>query len=426
MKKIVITALLILAAVTSVFATAEAEETGAPERLVIWSFFEGAPKVAADYYAEQTGVEVDFIISGWTDYQAKLATSLGTSEEPDLVLLESSFVTNFFAGDYFYDLDEVWGGNAAYEGYLANTASQTVDKGAFNDTMFGIGWEASAWVYWYREDIARELYGINSVEEMEAVLAAGPTQGFLDLQALKAPGNDGVKEIGNAARWVSLILEHTDTPLVENGTLELQDNFYQAMEDGRELSDRGVFYTYGNDQQMEPGFLDGSILGVIAGSWYGDSIRRLEQDGRWRIAALPISIASGGTWAAVPKVGGNPDAAYEYLSMTLMNEDYLLENIGDFGNFVANRNVMASLLAGTDGVDTYFGGQDLSSKFNEVANSPNMRFFERSIFFNAAAGPLTSAVESYIWNNSFDTIDEAIDDAFSQIESTVPDLTLIK
>lgn len=28
--------------------------------LTVWSFFEGAPKDAIDYYAEQTGNEVDF------------------------------------------------------------------------------------------------------------------------------------------------------------------------------------------------------------------------------------------------------------------------------------------------------------------------------------------------------------------------------
>lgn len=69
--------------------------------LTVWSFFEGPPKAALDYYAEQTGTQVDFVTISYGDFPTKLNTVVGTDNAPDIVALDRAFMGNYITSDDF-------------------------------------------------------------------------------------------------------------------------------------------------------------------------------------------------------------------------------------------------------------------------------------------------------------------------------------
>ncbi len=389
------------------------------ETLVIWSFFEDEVKMAVDYFKETTGTEVDFQTASWSEHPVMINAHLDTENMPDLVVLEKSFLTRFISLDHFEDLDEIYTGRPEYEAYKKHTSAATIEPAYVDGRLKAIGWQANVSVFWYREDLAREAFGIDSVEEMEAQIST--LDGLMELNELKKPGYEDVKVIGD---YTNMIFAFTSQwpAYVTDGTFTFTEQMRDSFEKIREMDELGLFYA--NDEEMvTKGVKDNEVLGLLGQTWLADNIIAYGQDGSWRVAKGPIQFSMGGSWLAVPK-GKNTELAYEFLSMTLMNEEWLYNNIESIGGYIGNQKVMDRVLKTDVKGDSYFGGQNLAEKFVEV-NQEVTYLKPMTVYDKAILDIFMDVMRGYGWYRAFDDVEEAFAAIEDEIKSAFHELEIV-
>lgn len=75
--------------------------------LTVCSFFEGAPKAVLDYYAEQTGNEIEFVTISYDVFQTKLNTVVGTDDAPDMFTIERTDTGNYIQSGNFVKYSDI-------------------------------------------------------------------------------------------------------------------------------------------------------------------------------------------------------------------------------------------------------------------------------------------------------------------------------
>ena len=400
----------------------EQSEEKEGETLEIWAFFEGLPKVAADYYSDISGVEVDYVLTTWNDYQVKLASSLGTNEVPDILQLPIHFLGRFANTGFLMDLDEAYGGRKLYESYKANTAVSTLESGYFEGVPIGIGWEANVGVYYYREDIAREAFGINSVEEMEEIISTW--EGFYTLNEMKKPGYEDVTVFSEFIRIVDALLAVTPQYVVD-GKFEFNPELIYVFTEMKKLVDSGMIYIDGQDETaVVNAAKEDKHLGNLIESWWVPNCKEFEQPGLWRAADPPVHFTNGGTWWAVP-VGADKEKGWDFLTETFLSEEWLYENLSELGNYIANNNVMDRAVQEGALYDEYFGDQIIGEKFIEIGEKTT-EIKPKSEYFMNIRNILCDKIREYAWDGVYSSLDETLDAVEEQINSMFPEIEVIR
>lgn len=396
------------------------KESGEGKELVIWSFFEQGPKKAADDFAAATGTKVDYQVIGWNDYQTKLSAALGSENMPDLVVLENSFVSKFISTGEFINMDEAWAGREAFEAYKANTVAATVDPATIDGNIYGIGWEANVGVLWYRNDVAKEVFGINSVEEMEKQIST--VDGFLALPELKAPGYEDVtitEDFSQITNYVTSVGDQYVTDNTFTFTKELKSNIEMC----KQMVEDGFFYSNTEVTEGVNAIAEKKVLGRLIPTYAASSVIEYEQPGLWNVAEIPFKYSMGGSWFAVPS-NADTDLAYEFLASTFMNEDWLYGQVEFLGGFIGNQVVMDRVMAEGNTEQEYFAGQSLTEKFYS-ANDKLTSVRPLTIYDSGIKDAIVKATVAYAWDNSVETLDETCEMIETEIKSVYPDLQVV-
>lgn len=171
---------------------------------------------------------------------------------------------------------------------------------------------------------------------------------------------------------------------------------------------------------MQSGLKDSSILGVGMPSWYssyGIKPSVPEQEGRWRVAALPRfeggggrTSVGGGTGFAAMRNKPNTQAGVDLVLSTYLNHEQQIKRYRDLGYLPTLRSVFEDpeLLTITD---PYFGGQALFEVYKDVideappqhqsANAAIMQTVLSGYLLQAYNGQLTPAQALTAATNDF-------------------------
>lgn len=372
MKKVFLAILVLLSLIAcgkkSGEATTEAEvkKTG-DGKLVIWGFFEGMPKQALDEWAKATGKPVEYQTIGWGDYQTKLNTVLGTPDAPDMVLLERSFMGQFLPTDNFLTIADLWKDKPEMQNYLANTDKGVLGQVSPNGVVKAVGWENTSGAFYYRKDMAEKYLGVKTPEEMEALI---PTQdAFIGLMSefeKKAPGTKFLTR--NALSTIELTVSGAYN-FQADGTYVITKRVQEGLKNIKDYFNKGNFYTPAYDKTaVLNGTKENKFFGALEPAWAVQDIKEWDQSGLWQIANSPFKWTAGGTFMAVT-TNADQDLAWDFLSKTFLNEEWVLKNMSGFG-MVANSKLMNDYISkeGISGND-YFGGQNTIKKFAEISAS---------------------------------------------------------
>ncbi len=393
--------------------------------LTIWSFYEGAPKVALDYYAEQTGNEVQFQAIGWDDFQPKINTVIGTSDAPDLIVLERQFMGSYTTSDAIVSLDEFMADDPALEAYKANTALATVGPGMSGDEVRAIGWENTASAFFYRSDLADTCLGIKTVEEMEEKTAT--VNGYVDLFEQLQTSDDATCNSMSLVAYPNVVegaLQNAGMYNVVDGAYTFPENMGEILDFSKEAVEKGAIYSPQTDKTQElSGAQKDGYLGNIAPAWASGDIMLYEQPGQWRVADTPIDYTMGGSYLATTS---NADFGMvkEYLDMTFLNEEWLVDNMSEFG-MVGNQKVMDSYLTEVDGSNEYYGGENTVEKFADI-NQGIESFDQVTPYDKGLRTIVNQAMVSYIISDgTLNSIDEVKAEIEKQISATFPEITVV-
>jgi ABC-type glycerol-3-phosphate transport system substrate-binding protein len=93
---------------SEVDAPADTAESSEQTVLNVWSFTNEIMTMAIAYEGLHPDVDVQYTMIPITaeEYQTKLKAALGTSNAPDMIALEASFVNQFVEADFLADLSE--------------------------------------------------------------------------------------------------------------------------------------------------------------------------------------------------------------------------------------------------------------------------------------------------------------------------------
>lgn len=422
MKKILVSLvafIFVLAGCSSSTQTVDHEGDGV---LTIWGFYEGAPKAALDYYAEQTGKEVDYQTIGWEDFQTKINTVIGTEDAPDILLLERSFMGTYVPSDNIISLDDLMSDSESFQTYKENTAIATMGPGVVNEEVKAIGWENTASAFFYRSDLAEQCLGIKSVEEMEA--ATQTIEDYSELyEQLQSSSDSTCSKMALLSKpaFATGYLQGTGAyTFNEDGSYSVPSDFNESLEFLREVLDSGAVYSPTADEtQITAGTQTDAFLGNIIAAWATQDIMLYEQPGQWAVADTPLDFTSGGSYVAVT-TNADTELVKEFLDMTFLSESWLVDNMETFG-MVGNETVMNKYLETADGTNDYFGGQNTVEKFAEI-NSTIDFYVPVTQYDSGIGSAIDKAWTGYAIDHTYDTPQEATDALIAEINSLYPDL----
>lgn len=394
------------------------------EVLTIWGFYEGAPKVAMDYYAEQTGKEVVYETIGWADYQTKLNTVLGTSDAPDLLMLERSFMGSYLGTDNILSLESLLADDEQFGAYKSNTALATSGPGTVGDEVKAIGWENTASAFFYRSDLASTCLNINSVEEMEK--ATETFEGYNDLYKQLQESSDSacsqMAVFGYPDYKAGFFTQAGAYKLNDDGSYTITKEFGESLDTLKTLIDSGVVFSPDGDKtQIVSGNAEDKIIGNLSPAWGTQAVLEYEQPGLWAVADTPLDYTAGGTYlAATPQA--DTAMVEEFLGMTFLNEDWLVNNMDTFG-MVGNETVMNKYLETTSGENEYFGGQNTVAKFAQI-NDSITDYTPVSVYDAGLGSSIDEVYQGYAVDGSIGSVEEAKQQLKEKINSLYPDLVV--
>lgn len=392
--------------------------------LTIWGFYEGAPKVAMDYYEQQTGKQVEYQTIGWGDYQTKLNTVLGTDDAPDLLMLERSFMGTYLGSDNILSMEDLLADDEQFQAYKDTTALATMGPGTVNDEVKAIGWENTAAAFFYRTDLASQCLDINSVEEMEAA-----TKSWEDYETLyeKLQSSDdatcsNMAMFGYPDYKDGFLTEAGAYKFNEDGSYTITSAYGDALDTLKGIVDSGMVYSPDGDKtQITSANMDNKILGNISPAWGTQVILEYEQPGQWAVADTPLDFTAGGTYlAATPQA--DTAMVQEFLDMTFLNEEWLVNNMDTFG-MVGNETIMNKYLETTSGENEYFGGQNTVEKFAQI-NDEITDYNPVSVYDSGLGTSLAEVYEGYVITGTIKSTDEAKEQLKSKLNGLYPELVV--
>lgn len=394
--------------------------------LTIWSFFEGPPKEALDYYAEQTGNEVDFVTISYEDFQTKLNTVVGTDDAPDMIALERGFMGNYIQSDNFLNLSDVEGIDQDKLATIEEDSSAGIaGPGYVNDEMKGISWGVTSSAFFYRSDLASQCLDINSVEEMEA--ATQTVEDYATLyETLQSSSDETCSSMSllsypdyQAGLLQQIGMYKVDT---DNSTYTIPSQFADVLDIIKTNNDDGlVFSPQGDKTQIITANQNDQALGYIQAAWGTQVAEEYDQSGQWAIAATPLQYTAGGTFLTVTN-NADQDMVSEFLNMTFLDEDWYMDNMDSFG-MIPNEKVMNEYFENHDGSNEYYSGQNVSQKLVEIAGQTED--YDPVTPYDSGIGTsITEVITAYAIDGTVSTTDEAIQMLSDKISTLYPDLTV--
>ena len=165
MKKATSIALVGAMAASMLTAVPASADTG--DKLVIWTLAADLQSFG-EKYQEETGTEVETVIIAPADYPTKVQTAImGQESEPDIIVGEPQMLQDMYENGFFADLDEL--GASEYDGQIVDYVWQ-VGKDA-DGVQRTISYQITPAGFYYRRDIAQEVFGTEDPDEVGKLFA---------------------------------------------------------------------------------------------------------------------------------------------------------------------------------------------------------------------------------------------------------------
>lgn len=410
------------------------EMTGGDDVLTIWSHFTGPMEPALAYYEEQTGNETEFVLIPWEDATTKYASALGTSDAPDLFITGRTEVMPWINQGYIVSYDDV-PEIAELEGYktymettVPITLNQTIDPATGKN--YGIGWEVPATMFYYNTVVAEECFGVSEPEEIEALMET--KEEFYEMHTTMQETCPGTSLLTDTVQFFWAGFENSmPTTVNENGeivvTQEFKDNTEMMKEAYSTVGQEGGFAYTNNDANAEMvAAQNHDALGIIAPSWYTYRPKEFDQPGEWRVANPPFNVGNNGGAYLAMTTNADVDMVAEFYDMTFLNEQYIADNMEDFGYIHGCQGFMDYYYEqGGNGQDEYYGNQDITAKVLEAAEEIT-EVADPSIYESGLMGVLTTVGNGYFIDGTYATFDEMIDGYEQEVKSLYPEVTVVR
>lgn len=323
------------------------------------------------FHAEYPDIEVEFQFLASGDYHQQLQTALAAGTgAPDVAMVEGAQIGLYRDAKVMenllsapYNAGELAGDFVDYKWNQA----LSVD----GSELCGLVWDIGPSTYFYRADIFEEV-GLPSEPEAVAELMS-TYEGVLEV-AEKVYIENQRWLLPNALylyTWNFLNRNFYD----ENLNLLIDtENARKGLEAAITMRENGWDAQISSmwDNEANIGFANGSIVSIVAGSWYGGSLKSYvspDNAGKWAVTTLPAGIPNanwGGSYVCIPKQSENKEAAWAFVKYMMADADAQNAMFEATDYFPGYMPAWDSDLYEAE--DPYFGGQKVRKLWVEIAN----------------------------------------------------------
>ncbi|MCM1283017.1 MAG: extracellular solute-binding protein [Muribaculaceae bacterium] len=422
-----------------------AGSTDAEGKLVIWTFTNDLVDIAAKF-TEETGIEAEaIVVSEAGDYPTKIQTALLAGEtEPDIICGEPQMLEDFYDAGFFANLDDF--GAKDYEGQVVDYVWK-VGQDA-DGTQRAITYQITPAGFYYRRDIAQDVFGTDDPAEVGKLFADYPT--ILDTaKKLKDKGyrifasDSELSYFSGDSAWVidgKLNVSQSRTDYMDLVVSLYQDDltayanqwstpWYQAMagevpiltadiqnyaDDSVNVWDEASFNEATADMDKT------SVFAYGLPSWGVLTLRDHVGDtsGSWGVCAGPCSGFGGGTYVGISSQSERQQTAWEFVKFCTLNPDtadwWIDFSQGDTPALVATLEKHAN-----DENATY-GGQNLFSFWQDQAELIDYTKVTR---YDKLIGDAWGTAISQVKTGQ-KSKDDAIAEFYDTVQATYPDLVI--
>ncbi len=419
--------------------------------LVVWTLSDDL-KQFAEKYKEETGKQVEVVVTEPENYPTKVQTAIMAGEvEPDVFVGEPQMLQDFYDIGAFADLNEL--GAQDYADQIVDYVWQ-VGQDA-DGIQRAISYQITPAGIYYRRDIAEKVFGTDDPDEIGKYFADYDTI-LQTAQTLKDAGyrifasDAEINYFSGDSAWVI-----DGTLNVDQGRLDYMDlcvelyqqdltayasqwatPWYQAM--AGEVPILTAEDQWGNDDmniwqgdtqegidafnEQAAAFAEGTTEVFAFGlpSWGVLTLRDHvgETSGKWGVCAGPSYGFGGGTFIGISANSERADEAWEFVKFCTLNEDtanwWIEKSEGD------TVSLKAVLDAHKDDANEVYGGQHLYSFWLEQAEGID---YSKVTRYDKQIGDYWGEAISAIKTGEASK-EDAINEFYDKVESTFPDITV--
>lgn len=466
MKLKKLTALFLAAAMTLSMAacgdssqvTSESTETGTEtntessgtaegdNKLVIWTLASDLEQFAERFEEKNPGVETEVVVIAPADYPTKVESALlGGATEPDIIVGEPQMLESMYEAGFFEDLNQAPYNAQDYAGQIVDYVWE-VGQDA-DGIQRAISYQITPAGFYYRRDIAKEVFGTDDPDEIgklfadystiietgETLKAAGYRIFASDAETNYFSGDsawviDGVLNVSQARYdYMDMCVELYQKDLTAYAA-QWAAPWYQAMSgpvpvltaetqwgtDDMNIWDAESFATATEGMETTEVFAYGlPAWGVLT---MRDNVG--ETSGLWGVCSGPAYGFGGGTFIGISSQSERKELAWEFVKFCTLDEDtadwWIVQSEGD------TVSLISALEKHADDENEVYGGEKLYAfwlKQAEGIDYSKVTKYDKAI--GDAWGTAITAVKQ-----GEKTKEEAVAEFYDQVAATYPEIQI--
>lgn len=430
---------------------ADDESSQAPESdlegtLTIWTLAKDLETMANKFMEENPGVKIEATIIEPADYVTKTMTAiLGGDDTIDVIVGEPQMLQPMFEAGMFEDLDAMGAGD-----FKADMVDYMLEVGQDADgVQRAISYQICPSGFYYRRDIAKEVFGYDDPESVGKLFASYDT--ILETaQTLKDAGYAIFASDGELSYMSG------DSAWVIDGTLNVDQARYDYMDLCVALY-QGGYTTYASSwsspwyaamagkvafltpdvnvwdenevAEASENATETEVFAFGLPSWgvltlrdnNGDDLETEEFEGtagNWGVCSGPSYGFGGGTWLGISTLSHNKELAWEFIKWVVADIDtinwWIETSQGDIPAY------LPALEAHADDENATYGGQKLFAFWLEQAEGID---YSKVTQYDTAIGDAWGAAITTIKTKA-GSQEEAIATFYDTVQSTYPEITI--
>lgn len=318
-------------------------------KLTVWTLAADLEQFSDRFKEANPGVEVETVVIAPADYPTKVETAiLGGDSSVDIIVGEPQMLESMYDAEMFEDLNQAPYNAQDYAGQIVDYVWQVGQDS--EGIQRAISYQITPAGFYYRRDIAQEVFGTEDPEEIGKLFADYPTI----LETGKTLKSKGYRIFASDAETGYF---DGDTAWVIDGKLNVDQSrydymdmcvelyqqdltayaaqwaapWYQAM--GGEVPILTADTQWGTDDmnvwdaenfaEATEGMETTQVFAFGLPSWGVLTLRDNvgETSGKWGVCSGPAYGFGGGTYIGISSLSKNKELAWEYLKFCTLNEE---------------------------------------------------------------------------------------------------------
>lgn len=429
--------------------TPETDNAGAElsGKLVVWTLAADLEQFADHFKEANPGVEMEVVVIAPADYPTKVeAALLGGASEPDIIVGEPQMLESMYDAGFFEDLNQAPYNAQDYAGQIVDYVWQ-VGQDA-DGIQRAISYQITPAGFYYRRDIAKDVFGTDDPEEIGKLFADYDT--ILETgRTLKAAGyrifasDAELNYFSGDSAWVideKLNVDQSRYDYMDMAVALYQEDltayaaqwaapWYQAMsgpvpiltaETQWGTDDMPIWEGEDAFAQATEGMETTEVFAFGLPAWGVLTLRDHvgETSGLWGVCSGPAYGFGGGTFIGISSQSERKELAWEFVKFCTLNEEtadwWIEKSEGDTVSLISALEKHAN-----DGNDVY-GGQQLYAFWLEQAEGID---YSKVTMYDKAIGDAWGSAISAVKTGE-KTKEQAISDFYDEVAATYPNLTI--